>query len=408
MSFFVRFSAVFILMGFCDLFTTIARVFSAGSPDLRSLIYSALWATAYGLSIISLLRAPNPRITFNMVIAIAFGLYVFLSLQWSHVSSRPYDLAIAFIATIFVSIMFAKLIDETWLFRTLQLIIVSACSISILLYVAGVPFAIYIDGLDRSNLLGLVPMSGVFSHKVVCALLSSIGAIISISRSGRVTFADLSSFLVCVISAILSGSASGALLLFVGIVIVIVARLGLLINSVFARFSVLLLCLIGGFAATILQSFVLESLGRDAGMTGRRSIWDATWKLTEVHPLVGWGYQSIITRNADGPFFDYYKVIYYTPSHVQNSYLQILAELGYVGVLFIAIVLIAGIMRQITRISRIQSNRALSGFAVLVVISLDAYAENLFLGNSFGLFFAVWCFIQERRSFQGEADTAAP
>lgn len=408
MSLLVRFTAVFILIGFCDIFTTIARVFSAGSSDIRSLIYSALWAAAYGLSVISILRAPNPRISLNMVIAIVVGLYVFCSLQWSHVSSPPYDLAVAFVATIFVSIFFAKLIDEAWLFRTLRFILVLACSISILLYVFGVPFAIYVDGLDRANLLGLVPMSGVFSHKVVCALLSSIGAIICISGPSRLTYKDIGSFLLCFLSAILSGSASGALLLFVGIVIVAVARFSLLINSAFARLAVLLLCLVGGFAATIIQSFVLESLGRDAGMTGRRSIWDATWKLAEVHPLVGWGYQSIITRNGDGPFFDYFKVIYYTPSHVQNSYLQVLAELGYIGVFFIGLILIVGTFRQITRIDRSQSNYGLAAFAVLIIIALDAYAENLFLGNSFGLFFSVWCFIQERRSFRGEADTAAP
>ena len=99
---------------------------------------------------------------------------------------------------------------------------------------------------------------------------------------------------------------------------------------------------IGYFAAVAPQASKDRVTQLDGG-TGRSSIWKVGWRMVEAHPVVGVGAGNFPTESvhyllAPGAILraDF---IVDTPKVAHNSYLEVLAELGIVGLaLFLAIV----------------------------------------------------------------------
>lgn len=88
----------------------------------------------------------------------------------------------------------------------------------------------------------------------------------------------------------------------------------------FAGSVVAVLSLTGGIAA--MQGWVLGLVGRSADLTGRSNIWNIALNLSSEHPLIGYGIGGSpeLTRYLG---FD---------AHAHNGYLQLLLELGWIGV----------------------------------------------------------------------------
>ncbi len=399
MSLLIRIIAIFLLVGFCDIFVFFSKLGSFGSEPVRKLIFSSLWAFSYAITAVGSINRKPLFISWRLAWVIGLGIYVLISLSWSTIQSRPYDLVFGFLGTLFAALFFTRSLSEKWTLETLRNIINLAAACSLILYLIRAPIAIYVDALARPNAFGLAPMIGVFSHKVSCAFICSIGVVLNLSNLRNSRIYSSTWILVCGCCVLFSGSATGILLLLIAIAIWATGAAGSAIHSTLGKAFVTLSCGTLILAGTIFRSSVLESVGRDAGMTGRQGIWEVAWLLINDRPLLGWGYQSIITKDAGGPFFQYYRVVYYTPVHLQNSYLQTAAELGIVGIILVGTMIIVAALINLFRMSGEYYSVSLPILSIVVLIAVEASVEQVFIGNSIGLFFVTWAFLCSPKNY---------
>lgn len=135
--------------------------------------------------------------------------------------------------------------------------------------------------------------------------------------------------------------------------------------------AVVVLSLTGGIAA--LQDWVLGLVGRSTDLTGRSNIWNIVLGLSSEHPYVGYGIGGA-PELARYLGFD---------AHAHNGYLQLLLELGWVGVaLFLASALFLFV-----RASRLQ-DPALLG--VLGVFLASNVANNFLVTAHISIVLYAW------------------
>src|SRR5690606_12866800 len=77
----------------------------------------------------------------------------------------------------------------------------------------------------------------------------------------------------------------------------------------------------------------MAALGRDTSMTGRTDIWLFAFDFWREKPLLGWGYGGIFSSDPNAPGSIVRSNQWYIAPHFHNNYLQVLAELGAVGML---------------------------------------------------------------------------
>ena len=129
---------------------------------------------------------------------------------------------------------------------------------------------------------------------------------------------------------------------------------------------------------------LLTEVGRDSTLTGRTDIWQLAISLSG-NPLIGTGYESFWL----GPRLDKIRTIY--PNHVNqvhNGYLEIFLNLGWLGVLALAAIIVTGYPKVITAVRRrdIGSHLRLAFFVVAIIYN--------FTEGAFKMMAPIWiCFL---------------
>ncbi len=91
-------------------------------------------------------------------------------------------------------------------------------------------------------------------------------------------------------------------------------------------------------SALFFATSLLSLVGRDPTLTDRTGVWSAVLKMTG-NPLLGWGFESFWL----GPRLARMWTLYtWQPNQSHNGYLEIFVNLGWVGVLLLAGVLVTG------------------------------------------------------------------
>jgi O-antigen ligase len=169
-------------------------------------------------------------------------------------------------------------------------------------------------------------------------------------------------------------SKTSILCLVLGSAILFSARMPGLRNSV-QRFG--MLCLLGIVACVGLdqvfglKEFVLNSIGRDASLTGRTDVWQALLSL-DLNPIIGEGFMSF----WDNPYFRG-RLPYWVAYSAHNGYIEIYIAGGYMGLTFLFIMLLATSVR-IHKALGGNSHYAVLRFAVLVITLLANISESNF------------------------------
>jgi len=121
-----------------------------------------------------------------------------------------------------------------------------------------------------------------------------------------------------------------------------------------------------------------------ADSTGRADLWDVAWRMTSDHPLQGVGLDNFITvapdylqRNLDIRRSDLF--LRPQPTEVHNTYLNVLAELGFPGLLIFT-ALLAGAFgiavratRTLARVGDVEGELLARGFVIGASGMLTAY-----------------------------------
>lgn len=212
-------------------------------------------------------------------------------------------------------------------------------------------------------------------------------------------------------------SATSSLCLILGCLIIIAAqtplarRTPLLLQSIIPTAIVFYFLLSYGFGID-LNSVVAGSVGRDASFTGRTNIWSAVLS-THTNPLFGTGYESFWL----GPRLQEVWRLAGQYNEAHDGYLELYLNLGFIGLGFLGILLLASYRTICKRMATIPPFGAL-GLALWAVLLLYNVTEAAFKGQLMWIIFLLGVTIVpvtkpaagvvRRRFTQGQVPAPAP
>jgi exopolysaccharide production protein ExoQ len=95
-------------------------------------------------------------------------------------------------------------------------------------------------------------------------------------------------------------------------------------------------------------SGLVQGLGRDPSLTGRTDVWKAVLAMP-VNPVVGTGFESFWL----GPRLDKMWAMYWwKPNEAHNGYIETYLDLGFIGLILLAVLLVAGYRAAIAAVRR--------------------------------------------------------
>lgn len=257
-------------------------------------------------------------------------------------------------------------------------VVLALCVLGILAYVLGYSQVYYIDTHDRLNLLGSTPLRGFFPHKIMGSLYATMGAVaICATTQGlrRITYISIVALFVA-----LTGSATG-LVLFT-FAMGLYALVALLVKAGARAYHAGVI--VGGILVASIGIAVtnweqlLQSLNRDATLTGRTLLWQSGFSVWRDRPLLGWGYDAFL-NSAEGNLIrsDLRALGDYTVPHFHQSFIQTAVDLGAVGV--IALVAILGYILMKSYRRTVEGRDRAGAFAFVVTTVMVAAGMTMFL-----------------------------
>jgi O-antigen ligase len=174
----------------------------------------------------------------------------------------------------------------------------------------------------------------------------------------------------------LANSATSTLCLIVGCSIMAYALTRSVTRSP-RRFAVLLATLVVtllilelGFG---LSDSIITAVGRDSTLTGRTDLWNDLLAMA-ANPVLGAGYESFWLGDR---LNDIWRLHPFRPNQAHNGYLEIYLNLGAVGLLLVAAVMINGFRQSYQRLSTAPEIGSF-GFAMWTVLLAASVTEAAF------------------------------
>jgi exopolysaccharide production protein ExoQ len=130
---------------------------------------------------------------------------------------------------------------------------------------------------------------------------------------------------------------------------------------------------------------IFNSVGKDTTLTGRTDLWPVVIEMIGKHPWIGYGYSGF-WKGLNGAESAYvWRTTAWTPSHPHNGFLQLLLDLGILGLL----IFFWGFFRNLIRgVKFIRSTKAVAALWPVVHMSqliIPSLTETqLFGSNSIG------------------------
>lgn len=150
---------------------------------------------------------------------------------------------------------------------------------------------------------------------------------------------------------------------------------------------------------------VANLFGKNADLTGRSDIWAYMWPVIGEHWVLGSGYGAF-WLGPGSPSQVILDEFYWTPYQAHNGYIDVLNELGAVGLLTL-LVAIGLQIRNMLRLGRTDRNTAAVHSALLIIVLFANITESsLFRGLNFmHIFHLMSCFLVNQQCWL--ADQAA-
>ncbi|MEM9965627.1 MAG: O-antigen ligase, partial [Asticcacaulis sp.] len=134
------------------------------------------------------------------------------------------------------------------------------------------------------------------------------------------------------------------------------------------------LSLIGGTVFFLMPEVVLKALGKDPTLTGRTDIWDSLLRLSDKAPWLGYGYKAFWTPDSIPAAVVREETGWKVPS-AHNGWLDLLVQLGWVGVLLFGLCLVVTFFCALFRFERVKD-----GYFSVLILCLFSF---LILSESF-------------------------
>jgi O-antigen ligase len=161
----------------------------------------------------------------------------------------------------------------------------------------------------------------------------------------------------------------------------IVTRFNAPVRIGLAALGILSLGVAGAFALPNLDAF-LRIFGSDSSLTGRTTIWAALIISAMKHLALGYGYQAFWVSGASegtNAFARVYSLMHFTMSYSHSGYLDVLLQLGLVGLGVIVFCLLRMMLRSYGLFQRAWSTEAEWATGVLLITILYNIDEVTFI-----------------------------
>jgi exopolysaccharide production protein ExoQ len=147
---------------------------------------------------------------------------------------------------------------------------------------------------------------------------------------------------------------------------------------------------------------IFNSVGKDATLTGRTDLWQLTTDMIWKQPWLGYGFGGF-WQGLNGAESGYIlRAVTWTPSHPHNGYLQLLLDLGILGLLIFSIGFLIAMIRALNLIRSTTSVAALWPIVHMAQLLITSTTETqLFASNNVGwIFYVAVSFSLDPRSLQ--------
>lgn len=138
---------------------------------------------------------------------------------------------------------------------------------------------------------------------------------------------------------------------------------------------------LGGIAlavALVMPDLVFEALGKDPTLTGRTGIWEAVMRQVDERPLLGHGYSAFWGAHSVPAAWVRREADWLVPS-AHNGWLEILAELGWVGLVSVAVVIVLAVIGTTLRLPGAGRAEGYWAAGYLVAFLVLSFSESVLL-----------------------------
>ena len=298
-------------------------------------------AICYLICTYFVMRSPHRffRNALNNKLLYALPFLSLLSVLWSQYPTVTFTHAVFLTANIAFALCLLDRFSTNDLLKVLLTTGTVAAIGSLLLIVALPRFGIQ----ERSSITSGA-WQGIFPQKNICgsimtALLLPAFYVQIKSRTAGI----LRSCYVLVVLAIIAMSRSAGAWLTCSACLLFVLCMHLIVrlpNKEIIAISFLTTSVIGLVAFLTLRNFttLMYALGKDPTLTGRTTLWTVLLNSAMKHPLLGYGYSAFWSMDLKGESANAQIALHWRMGYAENGVIQLLLELGVIGVLLYGLV----------------------------------------------------------------------
>ena len=128
-------------------------------------------------------------------------------------------------------------------------------------------------------------------------------------------------------------------------------------------------------------SVFFNAVGKDATLTGRTELWQLVWDMIWKQPWIGYGYGGF-WHDYDGESAYIWRAITFHPSHAHSGYLNVLLDLGFLG---LTIFWIGFIINSYKALSCFRSSKAIEDIwpiIFLIYLLITNQSESALIGSN--------------------------
>lgn len=369
---------VIVLLVSTAAFYNIGLVRATDDPGAGSSVLQALWTLLYVVTVgLIYSRAPlkleKLRMHWPLV---ALVIYWLLSVLWAESPGITLRRGIGLLGTTLFAYYFASRFSMRDQLRMLAIMfaVANVCSLFFVIFGLGTP----VEQIPGS-------WYGIYLHKNTLGRLMALSTIVYLvlwltSKARPAYLVGLALSLV-----LLLGSRSvTAWLTFV--TLLCIYPLYEAFRKSYVRGGLALGVVASGVAWVAIWTYsnyaeVMRFLGRDTSLTGRTSIWEASWYMIGERPWLGFGYSGFWTGRM-GPCRYIWNMIGWPAPHSHNGILDIWLELGLIGVVLISLAVVIYFGRALRLIHAGGSREAVWPMLVFSFILLSNITERSLLSRN--------------------------
>ncbi|MCB1492675.1 MAG: O-antigen ligase family protein [Rhodobiaceae bacterium] len=374
-------------MLFCSggIFLLLGKGTSMVDPDSESAQSSnrAMWLAAYPLILAALFtgwRVLASALNNQLIIVLMLALSL-VSALWSHSAGGTVFATIQLAITTLFAVYAPRALGYRNFLETMGWSFVIMIGLSLVFAVALPHYGFVQDTQNAGSLRGIFPQKNTLATYMTLAIPTV--SLLAFSSIGYMRLMWAGTAGLALIMLLMTKSAT-ALLLVLAMPFLVWFTLSIARSRANGLFVVgLTIFGFGALAAAIyiLGPLILEALGKDAGLSGRDSLWATILASFTTRPLFGFGFFGFWTDTSEFGGARITSGVVWHPTSTHNAWLNMAIQLGVPGLLLMIALWVTGFMRSGRLIFLVGSPLAAWPFVVLIVMTTWSLVQSNFMNH---------------------------